>query len=278
MGTLFRVVLFASDSLAAERAAGAAFARVEALNAILSDYAPDSELNRLSDTAGQDTFVTVSADLWTVLRRAQNVSQATDGAFDVTVGQLTRLWRRAIRRNELPDSAEIAQARATVGFTSLVLDSTGVIGSEPGRRVLRVRLQRAGTRLDLGGIAKGYAADAALAVLQERGFHRALVDAGGDIVAGAPPPDRDGWSIDLPDGETTSLANGAVAVSGDTYRFVEAGGTRYSHIIDPQTGYGTTQVPTVVYFATDAMTADAWASAQLVLEARIMSHPSDKTP
>lgn len=268
MGTLFRIVLYASDSLAARQAVDAAFARVDSLNAHLSDYLPESELNRLSDTAGQDTFVSVSNDLWTVLLRAQEVSQATDGAFDVTVGQLTRMWRRAIRRNTLPDSVELAVARATVGYQSMDLD----------QRTQCVRLQLAGTRLDLGGIAKGYAADAALSVLRAHGFDRALVDAGGDIVAGAPPPGRDGWRVDLPGGRSTELANGAVAVSGDEFKYVEAGGVRYSHILDPQTGYGTTHVPVVEYFAPDAMTADAHASALLVLRARIISHPTDDTP
>ncbi|MCC6460363.1 MAG: FAD:protein FMN transferase, partial [Saprospiraceae bacterium] len=119
MGTVFRLVLYSAlDSTAAATLARTVFARVDTLNALFSDYQPESELNRLSDCAGQPEGLVVSAELEDILRRARRFSRASDGAFDVTVGALTRLWRRARHQQELPDPARLAAARATVGWRS----------------------------------------------------------------------------------------------------------------------------------------------------------------
>ena len=120
--------------------------------------------------------------------------------------------------------------------------------------------------LDLGGIAKGYAADAAVRVLSEHGIEAVLVDAGGDVAVGAPPPDETGWLVDLPNGESIRLAHAAVATSGDAYRFVTVDGVRYSHIVDPRTGLGVVGQPTVTVVAPNATTADALASAVSVMD------------
>jgi thiamine biosynthesis lipoprotein len=126
--------------------------------------------------------------------------------------------------------------------------------------------------LDLGAIGKGFAADEALAVLARSGISRALIDAGGDIVASAPPPGTPGWRVEIPtvdDGtvgsETVWLSDCAVATSGDKYRYVEVGGVRYSHIIDPATGLGLTERRITIVFAPTAAGADALASAVNVL-------------
>ncbi|MCH8961188.1 MAG: FAD:protein FMN transferase, partial [Bacteroidetes bacterium] len=155
MGTTFNIVLYAPDSVLARRAADAAFARIDTLNQRLSDYLVDSELSRLSATAGEGRAVPVSDDLWTVLMAAQRMAEQTGGAFDVTVGPLTRLWRWAMRRNRLPPEDRLEQARKAVGYRHLVLD----------RAARAVGLKKPGMRLDLGGIAKGFAVDEALAVL-----------------------------------------------------------------------------------------------------------------
>ncbi|RMG66019.1 MAG: FAD:protein FMN transferase [Bacteroidetes bacterium] len=261
MGTTFRLVLYAPDSLTAARAAAAAWEEVARLNAIMSDYQRDSELNRLSATAGQEQWVTVSPPLWEVLSYAQQISRRTRGAFDVTVGPLSRLWRRAFRQGELPDSAAMAQARAVTGYQYLWLDASGQ----------RVQLAQAGMRLDLGGIAKGYTADRLLALLADaHGLHQVLVDAGGDLRIGDPPPARAGWEVLLPgpDSQQLVLANCAIATSGDTYRYLERGGTRFSHIIDPRSGWGMSQRRLVTVIAPTGMCADAWASALSVVSLR----------
>ncbi len=263
MGTQVNLVLYAPDSALARRAAAAVFARIDTLNRRLSDYLAESELNRLSATAGTGRDVPVSDDLWTVLAAAQRLAEATDGAFDVTVGPLTRLWRHAARRSELPPAEELEKARRAVGYRHVRLD--------PDART--VRLVQPGMRLDLGGIAKGYAADEALAVLRTFGITQALVDAGGDVALGEPPPAAPGWRVAVSavdeNGEVVQearlLARSAVATSGDTYRFVEVDGVRYSHLLDPRTGLGLTDRSLVTVVAPTGMQADALASAVGVL-------------
>ncbi len=262
MGTKFRVVLYAQHPADANRAAAAAFRRVDQLDATLSDYDPLSELSRLSNTAGADEWVSVGDDLWSVLLRSAHLATVTDGAFDVTVGPLTRLWRWANRRGVLPDEERIAYARAAVGHRLIQFD----------RSSHRVRLVAPGMRFDVGAIGKGFTADAALAVLTRSGISHALIDAGGDIVASHPPPGTPGWRVEIPKvhndtvgSETIWLSDGAVATSGDTYRYVEVDGVRYSHIVDPATGLGLTVRRITTVFAPTAVEADALASAISVL-------------
>ncbi len=145
MGTEFRIVMFDEDSLHASTAAKKAFDRVDELNHILSDYDPESELNALSASAGKDSLVKVSQDLWKVLYKAKEISQLSDGAFDVTVGQMVRLWRRARQKEEFPSEDRLNEARESTGYTFI----------EFNEDQQAVKLTQDGMRLDLGGIAKG---------------------------------------------------------------------------------------------------------------------------
>ncbi len=265
MGTRFRLVLWAPSAADAEAGAEAAFVRLRELDRALSDYDPASELSRLSaaSAAGPTAPVPLGADLARVLAAAQRWSERTGGAFDVTVGPYVRLWRRAARQGELPSAARLAQAARAVGWTKLALD-------EDARTA---RLLAAGMRLDLGGIAKGYALDEMLAVLRARGIERALVDGGGDVAVGAPPPGALGWRVATAPGAdgaseaVLALAHAAVATSGDRFRFVELGGARYSHVVDPRTGLGVTGGGAASVVAADGTSADALASALCVLDA-----------
>ncbi len=254
MGTRFRLALYAPDSIQAWQAAHDAFRRVEELDISLSDYRAESELSGVSDSAGSGQAVAVSGDLHAVLTHSQAVAELTDGAFDVTIGSLTRLWRWSSRRNIAPDTAAVALARRSVGFRHLILTSDSV------------RLPIEGMRLDLGGIAKGYAADAGLRILQSRGVDRALVDAGGDIAIGAPPPDSCGWSVALPNGKQLWLRHQAIAVSGPMYKAISTGGLQYSHLLAPPTGHAMTDLRTVVVMARRGVDADAFATAFSVME------------
>jgi thiamine biosynthesis lipoprotein len=255
MGMPVRLRMYAGNGDAARTAAAAAFARVAALDAMMSDYRPESELRHLSDAG--TAWSVVSDELYTVLERAVEISRATGGAFDPTVGPLVLLWREARRTGRMPDAPAIAQAKAAVGWRHLELD----------RRRHAVRLARAGMRLDLGGIAKGYILQEALGTLRASGVRCALVEAGGDIVVGDAPPGRDGWRIDVAGADeaftrsAARLTNAALATSGPTAQFVEIGGVRYSHVVDPQTGLGLTNRVTAHVIAPDGITADALATA-----------------
>lgn len=262
MGVPFKIVVYAADDAVANRAAGAAFKRIAQLNAVLSDYEDDSELNRLSRGSPHAQPVKVSDDLFRVLKRSQSLAKQTDGAFDVSVGPLVRLWRRARRQRELPTEARLSAARGAVDYRAITLD--------PEQKT--VQLTKPRMRLDLGGIGVGYAVDAAMAVLKQQGIRSAMIDASGDIGVSDAPPGKTGWRIGIaPEGgrrEPTrfvSLANAALTLSGDAYQHVEIDGVRYSHVVDPQTGLGLTDQSAVTVIANDCTIADSYATAISVL-------------
>jgi thiamine biosynthesis lipoprotein len=186
MGTVFHIEMYASADTEASQAAEAAFARAEELEQIMSAYRRDSELMRLSREGAAAPFP-ASSDLYDVLAKSLWVSELSHGAFDVSIGPLVDLWRAARQTGRLPDPAEISKAKRLVDYRNVELDSAHHT----------VFLKRAGMKLDLGAIGKGYAADQMLAVLQSRGIRRALVVAGGEVVAGEAPPGRMGWSVGI---------------------------------------------------------------------------------
>lgn len=262
MGTQFHIILYAADEPTAQKAAKAAFERIASLDGIMSDYRPTSELMRLCQKAGGDP-VTVSEDLFYVLSRAQEVSRRSEGAFDVTVGPVVKLWRKARRTQRLPDALELAHARDLIGYDKVKLDA----------KAHTVQLMKAGMLLDLGGIAKGYAADSALAVLKKHGVTRALVAAGGDIAVSSPPPDTNGWTVGIaplenPEKQPSKyllLKDGAVSTSGDAEQHVVIDGKRYSHIVDPRTGIGLVGRMSVSVVAPNGTTADSLTKVVAVL-------------
>ncbi|MFN7016231.1 MAG: FAD:protein FMN transferase [Fimbriimonadales bacterium] len=254
MGVDTRIVVYADDEAQAVRACRAAYTRISELEQKMSDYRVDSELNLLCQRA-VGRWVGVSPELFYVLWRGQKLAHQTDGAFDVTVGALVRLWREARRTGKLPDEATLQAAKARSGYRLMEL-------SLPRRAV---RLKTEGMQLDLGGIAKGYACDKALQVLRRHSIRRALIQMGGDIVAGDAPPNEQGWRVELAEGGTTLLRNAALSTSGSTEQYVEINGIRYAHILDPRTGLGLTRLVLARVRARDGITADSLATAAAVL-------------
>lgn len=262
MGSEFTLLIYSNDADLASRAARSAFDRIASLDATLSDYRTDSELMRLCDQAGGPP-VAVSPELFAILRRSRDLSERTEGAFDVTINPVVKLWRRARRNRELPSREQLDAALDRVGWEKMILDDD----------LQTVRFTQPGMRVDLGGIAKGFASDSALTVLRGSGITRALVAGAGDIVAGDPPPGRDAWTVGIaplndpnqaPE-RFLSLANQAVSTSGDAERFVEIDGVRYSHIVDPRTGLGLTGRSSVTVVSPDGTTSDSLATALSVL-------------
>jgi len=252
MGTLVRIQLYARDTGQAVRAFRAAFARIAQLDAALSDYRDDSEVNRLC-RAAPNRPVPISADLYAVLETALRRARETEGSFDPTLGPVTALWREARKQHRLPDDDALREALARTGYRHLHLDSAARTAT----------FDIPGMRLDLGGIAKGYAADEALAAL---GLPSALVALSGDLAIGAPPPGKKGWRIAIGStGEVRILANTAVSTSGDTEQHLDAAGQRYSHIVDPHTGVGLTARRMVTVIARRGIDADSWSTALTVL-------------
>lgn len=263
MGVDFKLTFYCEGKEAADKAGAAAFARVAQLNKLFSDWDSDSELMQLCIMAEAGKPQPVSSELMEVLLAAQKVSEQSGGAFDVTVGRIVRQWRRARLQKELPSQENLREALELTGYQLLELDAENKT----------ITFQKAGLRLDLGGIAKGYAGDEVLKVLRKHGITRVLVAASGDIVAGDPPPGRKGWSVAIgslndPNGKPElflEVANRGVSTAGDAYQFVEINGVRYSHIVDPKTGMGLTSHSSTTVIAPSGMQADALDSAVSVM-------------
>ncbi len=258
MGSKARVVLYAQDEQSAAIAAEHAFEELSRLNATLSDYDSSSEAMRLVELE-PNQWHDASDDLVTILKLSQEVWARSGGAFDPTVGPITALWRPAFKSGTPPDSTLIQEALNRTGMNQIEIDSEHN----------RIRFAREGMRLDFGGIGKGFAAQRALEVLRSSGIRSALIDLGGDLALGEPPPGQPGWHVTIDSGlevlHEVRLANTGVATSGDLYRHIEIEGIRYSHIIDPRTGLGLTRRVAVTVIAGEPWLADALASAVSVL-------------
>ena len=255
MGTLVSIKLYARDVDSAKAGFRAAFDRVSQLDGILSDYKADSELNRIALSAVAKP-AKVSGDLFRVLEASQELSGASGGAFDVTVGPVVRLWRQARKEHQLPDRDALDAALSHCGYRKLHLI----------RQDHTVQLDQDGMQLDLGGIAKGYAADEALIALKKLGIESALVAVSGDIACSNAPPGRKGWSIEIEaKNGVAELSNAAVSTSGDSEQYLDAAGKRYSHIVDPITGIALTSRIMVSIIAPQGILADGLATAVSVL-------------
>jgi thiamine biosynthesis lipoprotein len=262
MGMEVRLVLYSGEASVARAAAAAAFDRIRKLEDTMSDYRDESEVRRLARRPGE--WVPVSPDLYAVIKEALDLAEASVGAFDPTVGPLVAFWRTARRTGRLPPAESLQTTRERVGWQWVELDSV--------RRA--IRLVKPGMALDLGGIAKGYILDRALESIRASGVTRALLIAGGDIVAGEPPPGLEGWSIATEGaGEelqrrASALANAALSTSGDSEQFVVIGGVRYSHVIDPRTGTALTNRLRAYVIAPSGARADGLATAATVASQR----------
>ena len=260
MGTQIRLVFYTKHKNKADSIATMAFRRIDDLNIVFSDYLEDSELNLLSKQPFKE--VVVSDDLFNVLQKAVGISEITNGAFDVTVGPLIKLWRETHKTKEYPSISDMAAAKKSVGFRYITF---------PDQNIVQLNAKK--MQLDLGGIGKGFAADEVIKLLEFHGISSALIDMGGDISVSSPPPNKEYWILAFSyydkEGKETiqriQLKNAAVATSGDLYQFVEINGIRYSQIIDPLTGMALNTNIQVTTIAQNATEADAYASAFSVM-------------
>jgi thiamine biosynthesis lipoprotein len=313
MGSPFTMTVFADDSLALLPIIEKAFARVDELNHIFSDYDSTSEISRLCRekavyTISQDSLEDgeggqkLSDDLYLMIKRSLEASRLSNGAFDITVGHIVKLWRQARKSKSLPKAAELEKALRQTGWRKIRLDTVHKKMSfytarrTPTRGVVG---QKAVLALDFGGIVKGFAAQEVSHILKENGYPICLVDAGGDMVLGnAPPLKSEGvhenkdafrrdsaWLIGLTSPQSDVLMpqflylkNQAIATSGDLYQSVRIDGKTYSHIVHPKTGLGLTHQRQVTAIANDGATADWLATACSVLPIRKAKRLVKKIP
>jgi len=259
MGSRCTISLYASDEHQASMAASGAFDEIARIEGKITDYDPNSQAAQLTQMAvGQ--WHPVSDTLFDILNISQEINKQTQGAFDPTIGSLTHLWRDARNEGRLPSDQQLQEARNSGGFGHIQLDAVH----------RSVRFDTQGMTLDFGGIGKGYAADRALEYLNALGYGSVMVNLGGDIALGDPPPDQEsGWLIEIQTGfgqkSQVFESRCGIATSGDFERFFVYQGVRYSHIIDPRTGFGITTQHASTVIAPNATLADALASAISVL-------------
>ncbi|MCW3110839.1 MAG: ApbE family lipoprotein [Segetibacter sp.] len=262
MASPFTIILYDTDSLSANHSANECFNLVDSFVNIFSDYNDKSELNRLSYSSGSGRFVPVSPALYDIIRESEKAYKLSKGAFDITMGPVIRLWRKARKEKQFPSAPAIAEKMKTAGFDKVQIDTVSK----------SIKLIQPGMQLDLGGIAQGYIAQKVLERLFSHNIKKALIDVSGDIATGNPPPGKEGWTIgvNLPESEDLQnkqllLHNTAVSTSGDLYQYIEHKGKRYSHIINPTTGYGIATQKNVTVIANNATTADWLATACSIL-------------
>tara|TARA_R100001143_G_scaffold63575_1_gene72193 strand:+ start:4326 stop:5351 length:1026 start_codon:yes stop_codon:yes gene_type:complete len=266
MGTQFAIILYSDNEVMAENAANAVFEFVEEINGIMSNYIADSELNQLSRLSGSNEPMIVSEPLFEVLSASKEISVLTNGAFDVTIGPLSKAWRmtRMMPKPVIPDQEELDELLQSVGYEYIQINESD----------RSVTLEKEGMELDLGGIAKGYVAEKAIELLVDMGFPIALVDTGGDITLGDPPPGKNSWEVAVPmkKGENEyghirlAIQGKTVTTSGDMFQYVVIDGKRYSHILDSSTGLGATRQLQATVISKSGMDADAYASALTLMD------------
>ena len=260
MGTSMTIDVYGADQPARRAAADEAFAAMAEVDRLMSHYRDDSEVSAINRQAGA-TPVRVSDPVMAVLTAAETLSRRSNGAFDITVGPLMKLWGFYQKQPHVPTRTELDAIRPLVDYRGVRLDP----------RAGTVRLARRGMEIDLGGIAKGFAVELAGGVLRRRHVSGSI-DAGGNQYFVGTPPDHTRWRVGIEDPTrqgallgTLNLTDGAVATSGSYHNFFEIAGRRYGHILDPRTLAPSDTSLSVTVVASDATIADGLTKAIFLL-------------
>ncbi len=261
MGTTFTIVAFGEDRARLEAALEESFDEVRRLDNLLSNYKPQSEWSRMNREAANGP-VQVSQELFDLVEACQRYSQWSEGAFDITVGPLLKIWGFYKGSGRLPHRAEIRTAMASVGYHLVELN--------PAKH--SVKFKRAGVELDPGGIGKGMAVDKLAEILRHNGIGSALVSAGGSTIYGlGAPPGEAGWKVKIRhpkiEGryvEDLVLKNLSMSTSGTSEKFFISGGKLYSHIFDPRTGFPAQGMLSVSVTAPRALDSEAWTKPAFI--------------
>jgi thiamine biosynthesis lipoprotein len=262
MGSAFNLIIVSADSNKANHLARKSYELVDSLSHIFSNYDSSSELSKINASAGLLPYK-MSRAMLDLVQKSQYAYIQSKGAYDISIGPLSSLWRKARKAKLFPEASTVLATKKLVGFAQIKIN----------KRLGTIFLPNANMQLDFGGIAKGYIAQWVINFLKANGIQQALVDAGGDIVMSGPPLNQQGWLIGVNLPETTDqllnkklqLSNCSVATSGDVYQFIEYKGVKYSHIINPLTGYGVTNLRNVTIVAKTGATADWLATACSIL-------------
>ncbi len=269
MGTRCTIQAFHRDPAQFERAAQAAMAEIDRLDAMMSTWVQSSDVSRINAAAGNGEWIGVAPETFQVLEKSLWIARESGGAFDITVGAFKGLWKfDEDNDGSLPERADVLARLKLVDYRGLLLDAAQS----------RARLARAGQSITLGGIAKGLIVDHAVAQLRAAGLTDFVMQAGGDLFAAGKHGDRD-WKVGIQDPRAgthdgrsvdtsfalLSLSESAFNTSGDYERFVLKDGKRYHHILDPRTGYPVTHTRSVTVLAPTSFLADTLDTAVFVM-------------
>ena len=261
MGSAYSVVVYGEDRTRMEEAVDAAFEEVHRLDEMLSNYKPASELSEINRKAAEQP-VPVTQEMFDLLAACVEYSRASEGAFDISVGPLMKVWGFYKGTGRLPHRAEVRGALEKVGYRNILLDAAN----------RSVRFAKAGVELDPGGIGKGYAVDRMVEVLKQYGIQTALVSASGSSIYGlGAPPGEKGWKVQIrdPKDERKTVADvylkdESMSTSGSYEKFFRAEGRIYSHIMDPRTGWPAQGVLSVSAVTPRTIDSEAWTKPLFV--------------
>jgi FAD:protein FMN transferase len=269
MGNRFEISVVADDPALADAHIDAAITEISRIETLLTTFDPNSQTNQINAMAGVGPVV-VDREVFDLIARSLRISALTQGAFDITYGSMDkRLWNFDTTMTALPDPKTAREAVRLINYRNVILNETDS----------SVFLREAGMRIGFGGIGKGYAAERAKRLLIDRGAVAGVVNAAGDLTTWGNQPNGQPWTIGIadPDTRTTAfstltISNMAVATSGNYEKFVIIGGKRYSHTIDPRSGYPVSGLKSVTILAPNAELADALATPVLVMGQRVGMH------
>ena len=261
MGSAFSIVVVSNDEAKAKIAIDAGYAEIERIEKLISSWDPNSQTSEINRQAGIRP-VHVDKELFSLIYRCRKISKLTDGAFDISYASIDNLWKFDGSMKELPDSSSIQQSIQFINYKNIQLN----------RIDTTVFLKYKGMKIGFGAIGKGYAANQAMFIMLNLGVKNGLVNAGGDLIAWGKDDRYQDWGVAIADPNKKdkmiawlSAFNTSVVTSGDYEKYAEIDGKRYSHIINPKTGYPTTGIKSVTIVWFDAELADALATSVFVL-------------
>jgi len=261
MGSRFDISVVAIDSIKAQEHINIAITEIKRIENLISSWDKNSQTSEINNNAGIKP-IKVSKELYNLIQRSLAISKLTDGAFDISYASMDKIWKFDGSMKVMPSKEEINKSVSKVGFTNIILN-------EENQTVF---LKQKGMKIGFGAIGKGFAADKAKQLLISKGVISGIINASGDMNTWGKQPNDGDWKVAITNPLNKNkafallpISNGAVVTSGNYEKYVTFNSTRYSHIIDPRSGYPTTGILSVSVFAPKAELADALATAVFVM-------------
>jgi len=261
MGSRFDITVVANDSIQANKYIDTAVAEISRIEKLISSWDDNSQTSEINHNAGIKP-VKVDKELFDLIERAIGISKLTDGAFDISYASMDRIWKFDGSMTKMPSKEEIIASVEKVGYQNIILD----------KKNSTVFLKLKGMKIGFGAIGKGYSADKAKNLLISKGVSSGIINASGDMNTWGKQPNGNEWKVAITNPMDKNkvfallpITNGAVVTSGNYEKYVNFNGKRFTHIIDPRTGYPSTGIISVTVFAPKAELADALATSVFVM-------------